>query len=587
MAVIIAFYLFRKQFDKKEIPTTFLWNQVIEEWQASKWWKKLQQNLLFYLQLLFILLLVIALARPYITTEKLTGETGAVVLDVSATMTAGVEESRFEGAREKILDLIDHLGDDQSLTLVTAGSVPELIFANETNKSKMKKKVEALSVTYEEENITEAISLASSYITNKKGSLYIYSDDVTKEEIEDVTQQVNVQNIGGNVTNLSLLTFGVKNNQATATVKNETTKSTSIRVALYSESNERIHVLKQDVKSGESYTFQFDNLPEESYYKAQIENKDDYEIDNTLYSFSELNEAPEVYFVGDVSPFIKRAVSLLGYEPITLSLEDGTFSYPKEENAVYVMSRIGKEQWPESGNLLVFSPEVEETNGYQVEKKVELEKTLKGSQSPFLQYVKMENVYLKAAYPTADTSLEPIVKSGDIPVLLYGTLEGQHVMLSAFDMNDSDWPLHPGFPIFIQNTIQQFAKTQSMIGVYNPGEEVELPFSTRTTGGTLEDSDGSKVTDLDIDEWKIKAPYSPGIYTVTEERTEGDRESQFVVAIPSNERSPQYNDSFSLGQKMQGTTKSGKTEWWPIFVAAGLLILLIEWEVYRRGIAYR
>ncbi|WP_377891226.1 BatA and WFA domain-containing protein [Alkalihalobacillus sp. R86527] len=581
-ALIVVFYLFRKQFDKTQIPSTFLWNQVIEEWQASKWWRKLQQNLLFYLQLLFVILIIIALARPFIMSDRMSGETGAVVLDTSATMSAGKEETKFERAKKEVLDLIDNLGDDQSLTMVTAGAVPEMVFTKETDKRKMKRLVEGLSVTFEEENMPESISLAASYIADQQGSIYIFSDDVKENEVSGVQQQVVVKNIDGEVENLSLLTFGVKNNQATATVKNDTPQSSTVSVGIYSNEEELLETKNQVVGAGESYTFRFDALPEHSFYKAHIEEKDDYDIDNTQYAFANVEATPQVYFAGDVSSFIKRAVTLLGYEPVTLSSENGSFSYPERDDAIYVLSGVKRENWPEKGGVLLFSPVTEEVTDYQVEKKIELEATLTGLDRTVLQYVNMEEVYLQSAYPIT-IALDPIVKSGDVPVLLSGNLEGKQMMVASFDINDSDWPLHPGFPIFIQNTIQSLSKAQSILGSYAPGHKMELPFSSSTKGAVIEDSRGSRVKELNTNDWSLSVPNQPDMYTIIEERSDGFKERNFVVTIPSTERSPQVNESFSSGEESTSVTSSGIVEWWHVFAGLALLILLIEWEVYRRG----
>ncbi|WP_270182566.1 vWA domain-containing protein [Alkalihalobacillus sp. CinArs1] len=585
LAVIIVFYLFRKQFDKTRVPSTFLWNQVIEEWQASKWWKKLQQNLLFYLQLLFIILIVFALARPFVTTDRLSGETGAVVLDTSATMSAGDGETKFDQAKKEVLDLIDTLGDDQSLTMVTSGAVPTMIFAKETDKRKMKKIVEELSVTYEEENIQEAISLALSYIANQQGSVYVFSDDVKKNEVSEVQHQVVVNNIGGEVKNLSLRTFGVKNNQATATVKNEMPEASTVSVSVYSEDEALIEAKNEKVNSGESFTFQFDGLPEGTYFKAQIKNEDDYKVDNTLYTFSEVEATPQVYLAGDVSPFIKRAITLLGYDPVTLSIEGDSFSYPEREDAIYVLNGVAREDWPETGGILLFSPMIQDFNGYEVKEKIELEKTLMSKDQAVLEYVSMEDVYLNAAYPTS-IPLEPIVTSGDTPVLLSGKLEGRPMMFASFDIEDSDWPLHPSFPIFIQNAIQYVSEDQHFLGSYSPGQTIDLPYSSTTKGAVLEDSKGSHLGDLSTDEWSQAAPYQPDLYTIVEERTDGFQEKRFIVTLPSNERSPISSESFALGEETTAVTESGKIEWWYVLAGLGLLILLIEWEVYRRGHAF-
>ena len=70
--------------------------------QANAPWQRLRPNVLLFLQLLFLLLVVFALVRPYVWTDAASGDHLIVVLDTSASMQAtDVAPNRLaEAARE-------------------------------------------------------------------------------------------------------------------------------------------------------------------------------------------------------------------------------------------------------------------------------------------------------------------------------------------------------------------------------------------------------------------------------------------------------------------------------------------------------
>ncbi|MBN8211216.1 VWA domain-containing protein, partial [Bacillus sp. NTK071] len=87
--------------------------------------KNLQQNLLFWLQLLALILLMLALVRPFWLEDSLKGEHLIIIIDPSASMSAEHGgKSRFEMAKEEMLDLAGKL-NGQQVTLIKAGEKNE------------------------------------------------------------------------------------------------------------------------------------------------------------------------------------------------------------------------------------------------------------------------------------------------------------------------------------------------------------------------------------------------------------------------------------------------------------------------------
>jgi hypothetical protein len=126
VGVLIALYLWEHTRQALIVPSLLLWQALREDVIRAR---RFRPDLLFFLQLLLLLALIAALAKPYLRG----GQEGAsaryiVVLDTSASMQA-VEgrRSRFEQARDSALELIADLGSLDEVMLVTAGKQPQVV----------------------------------------------------------------------------------------------------------------------------------------------------------------------------------------------------------------------------------------------------------------------------------------------------------------------------------------------------------------------------------------------------------------------------------------------------------------------------
>ncbi|UJF25882.1 hypothetical protein [Planococcus sp. 107-1] len=78
------------------------------------------------------------------------------------------------------------------------------------------------------------------------------------------------------------------------------------------------------------------------------------------------------------------------------------------------------------------------------------------------------------------------------------------------------------------------------------------------------------------------APTEPGVYEVN-----GDgRSMQMIVQLSSEEKILSSGPSYAIGQT-EGEDETIQYPLIPWAIALVLLLLLVEWEVYRRGIAIR
>ncbi len=107
-----------------------LWSTSIRDREASTFFQRLHRDPLLLLQLLALLALALALARPVATVIGQGARKVVVVLDTSASMKAqDVSPSRFEVARAGAAALVRGLGEGAEVMVIEAGVQPKVTAA--------------------------------------------------------------------------------------------------------------------------------------------------------------------------------------------------------------------------------------------------------------------------------------------------------------------------------------------------------------------------------------------------------------------------------------------------------------------------
>ncbi len=580
LAILIAFvillYFFRKQYHAIINPSNLLWKQVMNEWQASPWLKKLQQNLIFWLQIIALTFLMLALVKPFWNAEKVKGEHLIWIVDTSASMSAVKDKQTILNAsKTSMLEMVDRL-NGQNVTIINAGIKPVILLNSETDKTVIRKKIKELEVTYEHENIEKAVRLADSLSANLDAAVHIFSDGVKKNALGTTKGKADYEIHNFRVTNdnISLLSFGVAENNhrisGLAVIENQGDKPKSV---LFQVKNDDTILFKKNLKipAGERLAIEIPALPEVRFYQAAINAKDAYAADNELTGvYTEMN--PAVYALGEVNPFFIKGLETIGIPAIQLERKNAA---DMKESGIILAEGIALNELPRLPAIYINKPK-------DPKARIELKDPILCTPSPLTEFVEMEKTYIKYAYPPVNGKYKNLVVSGEHPLVQTGMRGGQPVILLNFSLENTDWPLHPGFPIFLYNSYQWLTKQTGFLGYFQPGEEKWLQLDNKN--GLLEvfNEAGESLTSFHLDKENFRAPNKPGIYQAV---TDG-KINYFSVLLDDREKKLNRNPSFSINHaKAQEQIKTeGKNDavWFGLSLIV-FLVLLLEWEVYRRG----
>ncbi|WAA10685.1 vWA domain-containing protein [Fervidibacillus albus] len=570
--LFIVLYFFRKQYEEKIIPSNMLWTQLLNEREASRFFHKWQNHLLFWLQLFALIFLMIALTRPFFITERETGEELIFVVDPSATMSTRVDSVPiFERHREEMLAIVDRLYE-QVVTIITAGVQPEIVIWKESDQKKLKETIENLAVTYEHENIENALRFAKAF-SNQKTAIHLFSDGVKQEDVSKIINDryVSVHNVDKEVINVSLQSFVVDreddNMKGLVVVKNE---SNFEKEASFTVEGERGIVFQTSIaiQPDSTILIPIDSLPNEKFYRGVLKVEDDYVQDNFSTVILHSNRQP-VYILGDISPFFVRGLESIGVDVYQIDAEE---TIPKGEGIVATDD--------------VFHVTNEHSAFFFFERSTEgfIQNTgpIEQVNDPLLNYVDMGNVYISQSRSTSPFSeLESIVSVDNRPLIQKGKVSGVPTIAFLFPFEQTDWPMHPNFPIFLYNSYEWLAQQSTPIAYFQPGEKKWLAVDQQSFEiFTLE---GKRLYSINTEEEAFQAPYEPGLYQAVSD----NKIYYFCVLLDDREKTVATEQSFILNDTLlDGTMEGGKTTNIELlslmFAFIAFLLLIVEWEVYRK-----
>ncbi|CAM5781671.1 vWA domain-containing protein [Brevibacillus borstelensis] len=620
---IAALYLLKRKVEDVEVPSTLLWQRTLQSWEAVRPWEKLQRNLLLLLQLLAAILLVLALVRPAVPMAGAIAEHTILVVDTSGSMLAREGgQTRFQRAVAEAEKAVENLGSGQAVTLIEAGREPKVWLSKSTEKEKVLQALHSLAPRPGETDQHAALSLAGAIASTEEGSGVMWFGDGGGEDLHEPGQSTaaavsipgpfRFHAAGRSTENVAVGAFvtqtGSEGTEGLLRIDNHGSQPKKGNISIFGLDQNLLDVGTFSVEAGASQTVAFERLPAMPAYRAVIAAEAD--------GLAEDNEAWSVpYGSGKgravlVSPggnrFLHQALQTVG----TVELETETALPGGKSGAadLWIFDGVVPDKLPE-GNILLIAPD-KKTDWLPYQGVAEVTGNLESVQAddPLMKYVDWREVHVsKSAVWGSIPGLRTLVRAGENELIAAGTLEGKKVVIIGFDLHDSDLPLRPAFPIFMQNAVTWLSSVQSVpIGPALPGEALAVSLTPGAAKRVLTLPDGtSQPLDVQGTTWLFQVPEQTGLYRLTEETDSGpasveryfavhmsEAESDIaprMLRVSSGKAAGTDNDEDSIegdaaGQSLddnaQATGARELTYW---IAALALLIVFVEWRVYRRG----
>ncbi len=417
------------------------------------------RNLLFFVELLFLLLLSLSSAVPETALGSLAGRRCAIALDTSLSMLADdLAPTRFERAREEAGRLLNRLlAANDLISLWSFGSSPQMLVDFTSYARELLPSLERLTPSFSPTSDLESL-LAS--LEEKAGnstlSVYILSDFAMGSLARKFPHLVLYPvYIGGAVENAGILQAELDE------------ELLWIKLGNFSRSAREFHltVEEDDELTGEKTVaaeamdildlkLQLSASP--SLVKITLADEDYFLWDN-FYLISP-PQAPRVLLVSS-SPFLRSALEALGARVVEVLPIDYR---PEIEADIVITENSVPAPWPNHPTLIFHPPPTDElfpwtgttTSGFAYP-----------LADPLLRFVDLEPLSFYEVpsflYPP---SLRPIAFWNQTPLILRGELGGQRVIVFAPSLSLSNFPLDPSFPIFLSNALNWLTQSDGARG---------------------------------------------------------------------------------------------------------------------------
>ncbi len=601
--IILLLYFMRPKRQERVVGSTLLWQQALQDLQASRPWQRLRITPLLLLQILAAIIIVLVLARPATFIRSPIGGDSIIILQASASMQAtDVAPSRFEEAKSRIADLIAGLGPNDHLSLITMALVPRVLVAASSDKQQLTGALQGAKVTNQDADLEQALSLATSLAAGHTNiQVLVIGDGHVLEPDQPlvVPFPVHYLQIGTDAPNTALLALASRTIQgnlvALTQVANYSHKERSIPVELYAD-GKLVSVQTIDLAAEASGALQWGPLlPATRFLHARIIAQDAMTIDHDAWAIVGGSMPARALLVTKGNSFLETALRLQrnidlfettpdkyfdpgnfdltifdGFVPATLPAGDVFFVNPPKGS--YIFGTSGPE--------------------------ITVSHISAGNDSAgLLQAVDLSSIHvLRVSHQFTPASwAQPIIITPQTPLLIAGQTGNRRIAALSFDLHESDLPLQPSFPLLMFNLVNWFLPPP----VPGNGQIApDTPVSIQTWPGV----DRVTITGPGQQAVTVAPPFpvatfnqtnTVGIYFVTQRVHDQVRQGAFVVnlfdplqsrLVPAEQLPVAHSTPFDAGSS---TLPRALLELWPWIAAFLLLILCAEWWLFGRNYTLR
>lgn len=587
--IIVILYLLKQQHEDVLVSSTFLWRRALEDMQVSQPWQRLKRNLLLWLQLLIAIAMSLAIARPFWSSQA-PGSDYIVILDRSASMQAmDVKPTRFDRAKDEIEALIDGMLPSESMSIISVDAKVHMVANWSSDKAMLKESLKAVAVSNARDNMDDAISLAQAMIKEHGSArVYIYSDKFYQfddDNYRSIVFQGNGQNRAVTAVSYTLTDDGP------LVLSKIANWGGDVSIALECLADGKtVDVKEADIPAGQTADVYWSGIPDKAaMVEIRILDRDDLMADNSGWVAINNHDKAEVLLVTQRNAFLEKALSLrrdIDISKTTYEQADKMSGYRLYVFDGYIPPRV-----PEDGDIIIFNPkganDLLKVGQAYTPQAVNI--CASSSYMGLLEHVQPDHFHIAEA---VDLALPPwaevVLDDGTHPLMLVGQQGNQRIAAFAFDLHDSDIPLKVDFPILMQNLLNwMLPPVVDSDGQIYSGQSVDIHLLPNAQMVDVVTPSGKTVR---IAPPFPAAPFADtqeiGVYTVEQRWDNGSAKGYFTVQVPVKEES----DLQAKGRAYPTTVPyldvqkpAISKEWWPYLAWAALVLVLIEWRVYRRG----
>ena len=591
--ILIAFNLFFQGKRTLPVTTLFIWEKLHEERKSKNiTFNRLRKDIPFLLQILFVILSTIALSQP--AFFKINRETDRVVfiIDSSISMNSGIEGNQhIDLAKERAIQLLQ--GDHKSnhVMIIKAASDTEIVHHYSLDTNQLIDAIRSIlptdTITSLDQAITTAFSLKEIpsrivvFTSKLPGKINLHSNET------NTIKWVSVGNIPEN--NILISNFDIRqdfsinrNYQTFLRITNDSDLKQYFKLKVFHE--EELYEVRDVVMTPHESKALMISLGQirEGLIRIKIDAHDDLVADNEVFILLEPVRRLSILLVTSGNSFLENALTL--HESVDIDLCESS-NYDEKINTgnydVVIYDNVDKEINVFTDSILICAKENEYTD---TEKGIVSPKSLDfnyGHKS--LNGLDLSNLSIDKSYIVNVPEWgETLIESEHGALMFCGERDNKKLLVSGYDLMQSNFPLEIAFPLFISRVVRWFKGYEHKNWI-TAGETYHctIPGTFTRDSVTVIMPDGEPhVNSVENNLVAIADTMKAGVY-----RIEGDTfQKRFVV----NFQTGNIADKNAFSKNVIPQKKPSISETTPmalgfLFAILSLGTLVVEWYFYVRA----
>jgi hypothetical protein len=508
---LIALYILKIRRTRLKISSTWLWAEARRDLLAKQPFKRLIPELPLILQILALILLSIALARPALRGGKITGDHIAIVVDASASMATKTNAgtTRMQDAIKAGNDVVGAMEPGADAIVIEATRDARVVSPFDRDAKKLKGAIEQVQVREVEGDLGKAVALAADRLRTLGGRkrLIVITDGAlaTDSPVSAAGIETQIVQVGDPQDNLAIVRLDIRSGRDPSTkheqaqvfvmVQSFSSKPLATYVTLNIEGRPTpIASRRLTVPPGEKLPVPLTFEPNKMDLGEGLEvhlttDGDALAVDDVAYGRVPMGAKMPVTLASNSEySWIARALDadpMVDVQKLSLS-QLATVNV--DPDALVVVEDACPDATP-GADVLIVSPPAGNCMGVDVGDRVEQPQlTSWESGDARLRFLTLDGVHLSAARPLkAPGGSSSLVRAGTITIMADASVPGRSATIVGFDPGDTDWPLKASFVLFVRNIVEQARahRTQGTTGPVRTGEPLRIAVGRDVTTVTV------------------------------------------------------------------------------------------------------
>jgi len=462
---IILLYLLKQRRRRVAVSTLLFWDKILRDEHRVTSLTRLRKLLSLLLQLLFVTLLTLAVARPVLSRDLLGTRRIVVLIDVSASMSVTEPDgTRFEHAKQLASEVVRSMVSGDSTMLVAVSDRVSIVSPFSDSRKQLLEVVKKLEATHAETRFERAFELLAQLPPDERTThVYVISDGafdpIPFESPRDtrftyLRTGTSRDNVGITSFQLRPLPSSPRDFEILFELSNETDQERRVPFELRIE-DELIDANEVTLPPGKRVTRTLTQFsPEGGRVELVIDHPDPFPVDNHAYAVLPELEPIRVLLVTEGNLFLESA---LATDDALVAQTSSPSDYRPEmgaENQVVIFDQCSPEVDPPGPAMFLASL----PPGSTIEIEGELDHPIVTDwrrEHPINRYLNLTGIGVgKSLRVTRATGFEPLMSAFTHPLMLLQERESSYRLVTLFDTVSSDLPLRAAFPMLVANAVR-------------------------------------------------------------------------------------------------------------------------------------